>query len=133
MSWNRPAKNPTFDDILAGLETSAAMVDEAVAPRFGNPSDWLFRLKRSESGAAENVYRIPPAPTPLVIPPTSEEAVRAELDLTACRSHAELRDLRRRFARLNHPDRLPPALRAAGAQRMKIANMLIDEALRGSA
>ncbi|MBV6651049.1 MAG: hypothetical protein KI789_15095 [Hoeflea sp.] len=44
---------------------------------------------------------------------------------------AELKSKRRRFARFNHPDRTPMEWREAATIRMKIANHMVDEALRG--
>ncbi len=45
-------------------------------------------------------------------------------------SRAELERLRRLFARVNHPDRVPSAEREAANHRMALFNRLIDERLR---
>jgi hypothetical protein len=58
------------------------------------------------------------------------ERVAAELGITSDLGIEDLHRLRRRFARLCHPDRVPPPQRRQATLRMSIANMLIDEALR---
>ena len=55
-----------------------------------------------------------------------------ELHLTPSLTAADLKRLRRRFAKANHPDRVAPAVREQATRRMTIANSLIDEALRGT-
>ncbi|APG85370.1 hypothetical protein [Sinorhizobium americanum] len=61
---------------------------------------------------------------------TSLTDVAAELDLGEGETGLTLAAKRRRFAAANHPDRLPPEFRLNATIRMKLANMLIDEALR---
>ncbi|AUX77220.1 MULTISPECIES: hypothetical protein [Sinorhizobium] len=61
---------------------------------------------------------------------TSLADVAAELDLGEGETGLTLAAKRRRFAAMNHPDRLPPEFRANATIRMKLANMLIDEASR---
>ncbi|WOS61792.1 hypothetical protein [Sinorhizobium fredii] len=61
---------------------------------------------------------------------TSLADVAAELDLGERETGLTLAAKRRRFAAANHPDRLPPEFRANATIRMKLANMLIDEASR---
>lgn len=66
------------------------------------------------------------------LPPKSEhEQVLDELHLTPNLTPTDLKLLRRRFAKVNHPDRVPPGIREQATRRMTIANSLIDEALRG--
>ena len=60
----------------------------------------------------------------------SREEVAADIGLLPSDTPAELRLKRRDFARANHPDRIPEEWREAATTRMKIANLLIDEALR---
>ena len=59
--------------------------------------------------------------------------VAKDINLLASDTPAELQSKRRRFARLNHPDRTPAEWREAATTRMKIANHLVDEALRAVA
>ncbi|WP_018236512.1 hypothetical protein [Ensifer sp. BR816] len=56
--------------------------------------------------------------------------VAAELGLGEAETSLTLAAKRRRFAAANHPDRLPPEFRENATIRMKLANMLIDEASR---
>jgi hypothetical protein len=85
-----------------------------------------------------------PTPTPMLIPAPrpkpsidtslfkrlSPEEVAKDINLLASDTPAELQSKRRSFARLNHPDRTPMEWRDAATTRMKIANHLVDEALR---
>jgi len=70
------------------------------------------------------------APAPAPPPKSVHEQVVDELHLTPSLSSTDLKLLRRRFAKVNHPDRVPPAIRDQATRRMTIANSLIDEALR---
>lgn len=58
------------------------------------------------------------------------EQVASDLAFTDNETPQGLADKRRRFAAENHPDRHHPDFRANATVRMKIANMLIDEAQR---
>jgi len=60
----------------------------------------------------------------------SAAEIARDLGLLASDPPAELQRKRRTFASLNHPDRTPEEWREAATTRMKIANQLIDEALR---
>lgn len=60
------------------------------------------------------------------LPSVDPDCIAAELGLGE--PGLDLRELRRRFALSNHPDRMPPHLRHRAMIRMQIANMLIDEA-----
>jgi hypothetical protein len=69
------------------------------------------------------------APTPAS--KTEEEAISNELGLSADFAVVDLKRIRREFAKKNHPDRCHPGQRVEAARRMTIANMLIDERLKG--
>ena len=71
------------------------------------------------------------APAPAPPPKSVHEQVVDELHLTPSLTSTDLKLIRRRFAKANHPDRVPPAIREQASRRMTIANSLIDEALRG--
>jgi hypothetical protein len=58
------------------------------------------------------------------------QEIAEDMGLTSGADAARLHALRREFARTNHPDRVPDAWRDAATVRMKIANLLIDEALK---
>lgn len=56
--------------------------------------------------------------------------VAEDLKLSEARSAEALQSLRRSFARQNHPDMVDEEWREQATLRMKIANLLIDEALK---
>ena len=60
----------------------------------------------------------------------SADEVARDLDLLGSDTRPELQLKRRKFARTNHPDRAPEEWRDAATTRMKIANRLIDDAVR---
>lgn len=86
---------------------------------------------RLEPAAPEQPPR-PPAPTapPPHLLRTAPQEIAADLGLDDSQTRAQLAEIRRAFARDNHPDTAPPELRANATRRMMIANMLIDETLR---
>jgi hypothetical protein len=59
----------------------------------------------------------------------TEAEVAEELALTAVETEASLNEKRRRFAKINHPDRVAPQWRDSATIRMTIANLLIDRAI----
>jgi hypothetical protein len=65
-------------------------------------------------------------------PPSVEEAVALELQLSDDLAPAALERMRRRFAYRNHPDRFGPTQQAHALQRMTAANALIDQALKAA-
>ena len=56
--------------------------------------------------------------------------IAEDLRLSEARSAEALQSLRRAFARRNHPDMVGEEWREQATLRMKIANLLIDEALK---
>lgn len=60
---------------------------------------------------------------------TCSEAIAREIGLTGDLESSALQHLRRRFAARNHPDLAPAHLRKQAEYRMKIANILIDDAM----
>jgi hypothetical protein len=61
-----------------------------------------------------------------------EDAVARELSLSDDLEPADLERIRRRFAYRNHPDRVAPSLKGQALERMTIANVLIDQALKAA-
>jgi hypothetical protein len=59
-----------------------------------------------------------------------DQSIAAELHLSSARTGEDLRQIRRSFAMRNHPDRVPDWLREEATRRMRIANALIDRAMR---
>jgi hypothetical protein len=60
----------------------------------------------------------------------TEEQVANELAISAADTLQSLQDKRRAFAKQNHPDAIPLPFREQATIRMKIANSLIDQAVR---
>ena len=84
---------------------------------------------------SEGFSRPPPAeaaPEPPPPPKSEHEQVVDELHITPNLTSTDLKLIRRKFAKTNHPDRVAPAVRDQATRRMTIANSLIDEALRGA-
>jgi hypothetical protein len=80
----------------------------------------------------------PVSPEPAALPEPEKPAwidrlaiaeIAADLAITADDDRETLQERRRAFARLNHPDRIHPDFRDQATTRMKIANLLVDEAL----
>ncbi|MCY0096202.1 hypothetical protein [Hoeflea ulvae] len=98
------------------------------------PADW--RTSETGEGAwsayQDDDYAPPPKPAPDLsfFKRLSAEEIAADIALKASDTVAQLHLKRRNFARLNHPDRAPEEWREAATTRMKIANLLIDDALR---
>ena len=129
LAAGRKARAPSFgtSDLLHTVDRMAgklrAYIPVGLLSRLYN--DGFFRAAPKGDMAAQ-----PPEP---IGPPKSEhEQVVDELHLTSNLLPEDLKLLRRRFAKSNHPDRVPPAVRDEATRRMTIANSLIDEALRGS-
>ncbi|MCA1490759.1 hypothetical protein [Sinorhizobium alkalisoli] len=74
--------------------------------------------------------RTEPPVMPAHLKRTSLADVAEELAIAEDETTLTLAAKRRHFAAANHPDRLPAEFRANATVRMKLANMLIDEATR---
>lgn len=134
-----------FQSVLERLKTEE---DSEPAPaettRFATPYapafDSTFTAESvglASFGAVERAYldasfvEPPPAPVmPDFLTRTSLAEIAEELALADDETQATLAAKRRAFAGLNHPDRLPAVFRTNATARMKLANMLIDEASR---
>ena len=95
------------------------------------------RVERPAPAAVRIDAPAPPKPKPSIdtapFRRLSTEEIARDINLLATDTPAELQSKRRRFARLNHPDRTPAEWRDAATTRMKIANHMVDEALRAAA
>lgn len=92
-------------------------------------------VQRAYFDTASDEMLAPPKPLPKPVMPEHlhrirPEQIAADLGLTETETAQGLADKRRRFAGDNHPDVHPPEFRTNATIRMKIANMLIDEAQR---
>lgn len=126
---NAPRVQPRGSaELLRSLEGMAGKVRSYISAK------WLAGLYSADAAP-------PPPPPPPEEPQEPEEpakpskseheAVVEELHLTPNLTADDLKHLRRSFALANHPDRVSAAGRRQATRRMTIANVLIDEALRG--
>ncbi len=124
---------PTYR--VSGLSSGFVREAGAAPATDGRRAEDLYRDLMAEGGQAETV--VPPAepapPEPPVMPAhlarLSPQEIAEDLAVSANDTAATLAEKRRRFARANHPDGVHEAFRDAANMRMKIANLLIDEAL----
>ena len=120
---------------IAGLNASfaAATAETETARFFRSESAYLDALADRATLPEE---RLPPepAPEPALPPPhltrLSAEEIAEDLAITPGMSATALQELRRNFARQNHPDSVASEWREAATTRMTIANQMIDAALR---
>ncbi|WP_075289630.1 hypothetical protein [Pararhizobium arenae] len=120
-------------------EPSAVMATSVSAPFVGNFAaaghvDRIMVHHAYLETSGEEMLK-PPKPKPKPVMPdhlrrTAPDQIAADLGLADIETVASLTEKRRRFAGENHPDRFAEDFRANATLRMKIANMLIDEALR---
>ena len=71
-----------------------------------------------------------PPPVPAHLLRLSEGEIAEDLALGAADTAGTLAEKRRRFAKDNHPDRVPEIFRDKATLRMKTANLLIDRAVK---
>lgn len=107
--------------VMEGVSVASQRVDQA----------YFDNLDFDRSAEPE----APPPPEPEPVMPDhlariAPEEIAAELAIAAEDTIQSLSEKRRAFAKANHPDRVAPAFRENATIRMKIANLLIDEAVR---
>ncbi|MFC3164741.1 hypothetical protein [Ciceribacter thiooxidans] len=120
---------------VSGLSSGFVREAGAAPATDGRRAEDLYRDLMAEDGEAESI--VPPAepapPEPPVMPAhlarLLPQEIAEDLALSADDTAAILAEKRRRFARANHPDGVHEAFRDAANMRMKVANLLIDEAL----
>jgi len=122
-------------EFLRTLENMAGRVKTYVSTRI---LAGLYAERDPVEAADTAAREVPPQAPPPQPPPqppkpakSEHETVVEELHLTSNLSADDLKHLRRQFAKVNHPDRVSAAAREQATRRMTIANVLIDEALRG--
>ncbi|MDP2734425.1 MAG: hypothetical protein Q8O63_15205 [Hoeflea sp.] len=108
---------------------NASFVGAGSGPDGGQDSE---QLNIAASAYEIDMFAPPPKPAPDVsmFKRLSPGEIARDINLQASDTPAELQLKRRKFARINHPDRAPENWRDAATTRMKIANLLIDEALK---
>ncbi|MDO9414933.1 hypothetical protein [Pararhizobium sp.] len=134
-----------FQSVLARLdgEEKAEPPENAAPPLSisGLPAGFVVGTAPDGTGAPASTARtysgyfdneIPSKP--VIMPPhlgrTAPQEIAEDLAIGSANSLADLGELRRNFARDNHPDGVHADFRVQATTRMKIANMLIDEAAR---
>lgn len=112
-AWRAPIDRSPVFVMEMPVQTASAFDAVAMAYRELSPSE-----------------RAEPPVMPAYLTRTSLAEVAEELAITEDETSLTLAAKRRRFAAANHPDRLPAEFRSNATVRMKLANMLIDEATR---
>jgi hypothetical protein len=124
-------------DVREGVSAASARPDQAYLDNL-DPEAMSLRPKMA---ATETLLSTPAAasrPVENALPPvmpshlaqTSPQAVATELSISSKDTLQTLNDKRRAFAKANHPDGIDALFRDKATTRMKIANLLIDEAIR---
>ncbi|WP_159950601.1 hypothetical protein [Rhizobium sp. 18065] len=118
------APEPSFR--VTGLSTSFATERIAASPvNAGLRQDaYLFLMSQDQPAAIKAPVK-PPHLQRLTV-----EQIAEDLQLQDNDSRDILQERRRLFAKSNHPDTVHPDFREPANTRMKIANLLIDEAMR---
>lgn len=113
------------------VEQSAVPIHKRTAPTGGlfvglstDPNIWGQRDNRFKSDEDMGNWEPEHPPPPEIA--IDEEQVREELNLSDQLTVTELQAIRRSFARQNHPDARTDNA-PAREERMKIANMIIDQ------
>jgi hypothetical protein len=110
----RPHAAPVFDSTYAAQEAAPAAVEADLAGLYADVDIDDSRMATGESSRS------------------IEEAVAQELGLSDGLAPAELERIRRQFAYRHHPDRVVTARKAEALERMTVANVLIDQALKAA-
>ncbi len=137
------ARAKSFGDLLDDLisHEQAERLDVGPAPSLqGDLLDQIERIQASNAPLFEPSARqayLEPTLAPEILEAldtlmpelsTDPHDIALELGIGSLHTIADLDRARRRFAFENHPDRLAPHLRERAAERMGIANGLIDTA-----
>lgn len=138
-----------FETVLDGIEVDEPEDDEDAPlrrPRIVAHflADTSFGERPEERPLGElyedfgETVAIEPAPLEVPAPPTwldrlSEQDVAHDLGLAPGMTKAAIREKRRAFARISHPDGVAEEVRAPATIRMTIANRLVEAALRHAA
>jgi hypothetical protein len=113
-------------DVMEGVSAASQRLDQA-----------YFDTIEREAPADAAVPEPPPEPErepepvmPEHLTRISPQEVAAELALSESDTLQTLGEKRRAFAKANHPDSVALPFRDNATKRMKLANLLIDEAMR---
>lgn len=135
-----------FETVLDGMDVDEAGEDEDVSVRrprvtahfladtsFSDRAEDrpLGELYEDFGDPASPELNVPPSPEPPAwLDRLSERDVVDDLGLVTGMTGLEIKERRRAFARLNHPDRVAEPFREAANIRMTTANRLVEAALR---
>jgi hypothetical protein len=114
-------------DVMEGVSVSSARPDQAYLDNLGVDRPAEIVAQPAETPAA------PPQPEPVMpdhLTRISPEEIAAELAISSRDTVQNLREKRRSFAKVNHPDGVALLFRENATRRMTIANLMIDEALK---
>lgn len=123
-------------DVRDGVSASSARPDQAYFDNLDltaapfQPSAPPEELPSAPAATAKPAETPAPPVMPVHLARTSPQAVATELAISSKDTLQTLNDKRRAFAKVNHPDGIDPLFRDKATARMKIANLLIDEAIR---
>lgn len=140
----RPTRRHAFDEALEAARSTpdedlpefigASFSSPASGPAVGSIGDVAVAAGYVAPASLARVYEteLEPEEPPATEPPA--EAARKLKATLAGRAHSahELRQMRRRFASANHPDRVAPEWRADAVAAMAEVNAAIDRALKAS-
>jgi hypothetical protein len=124
-------------DVMEGVSATSARPDQAYVDNLGVDIPPAADTARA-GNAPQPVAQDTPAPPAIEQEPAmpahlariAPQDVAAELVISAADTPHSLNEKRRAFAKANHPDGVAPPFRDKATIRMKIANLLIDEALK---
>ncbi|WFR96820.1 hypothetical protein [Rhizobium tumorigenes] len=117
-------------DVRDGVSVSEARPDQAYLDNLGPerepPAPETPSIATRDIEPEKCAAPVMPVHLARILP----QEVAAELGISAADTLQTLNDKRRSFAKVNHPDGVNPLFKEQATTRMKIANLLIDEALR---
>lgn len=127
--------------VLEGVSVPSARPDQAYVDNLGSDGPFASFKEEAATGgdSAANTKTVTVKPEPVVPEPpvmpqhltrVRPEQIAAELSISSGDTMHSLSDKRRAFAKTNHPDGVALPFRDNATIRMKIANLLIDEAMR---
>ena len=130
-----------LDELIAAEEAARSTAARVGGVDFLAAMDELQAkgIKIGDRTAAASYDEMAAEPEPAVarpvrapLPSLDPADIGRELGIDALRGVAALDAARRKFAFANHPDRVGPELRERAEQRMRVANMLVDQAKRNA-
>jgi len=123
-------------DVRDGVSASSARPDQAYLDNLDldavpfQPSTPAPEAPFAPTVDVKKQQRAAPPVMPGHLAHTSAQAVATELAISSQDTLQTLSEKRRTFAKANHPDGIDPLFRDKATMRMKIANLLVDEAIR---